>query len=112
MEWRYGADAPVQLRVILKQIHHAGFGDVPDGSIFITKEDYRSENICLDTPAYIDQSRESEQGGWRYYLELSLIKELFDGREEITQDLLDRVTHYAIYDALPDECRGEGDGRI
>ncbi|WP_205873681.1 hypothetical protein [Mycobacterium camsae] len=103
MEWRFGADMPVRLEVILNQIFNADYDDIPDGSIFVPKKDYESRNIQLTTPAYISQSSRRDAGDWTYYLELLLVKDLFDGWSVLDQDLLDRVTHYAIYDSLPDE---------
>lgn len=102
MEWQFGADNPVPIRVIIDQIFTSDYTEISDDSIFVPKQEYDSQSIKLDTPACVSGSTSRDAGEWTYYLELALIKDLLEGFDNLDQALLDRITHYAIYDDFPD----------
>lgn len=101
MEWQFGAEHPKPIRTLLEQVFESSYTEIPDGSIFVPKESYSNRQITLETPAYISESTLRDAGDWTYYLELSVIKELLEGFNGIDQDLLQRITHYAIFDDFP-----------
>ncbi|GAB18393.1 hypothetical protein GOEFS_054_00060 [Gordonia effusa NBRC 100432] len=102
MAWPYGPDSTVSIRTILDRVSSSEYDEIPDQSIFVGDAAYKSRDIRLDSPACVSDSTVTRLGEWTYYLELAIVKELLDGYDAIDQDVLDRVTHYAIYDAFPE----------
>lgn len=91
------------MHILLERVYETDYADIPDGSIFVPKDAYTRRHIQLNTPAYVSESTLRDAGDWTYYVELSVAKEVFEGFDGVDQQLLERLTHYAIFDDFPQE---------